>query len=469
MGAPRLALLFLASAAGLSLAQVAEGHAPVVRREAEVTAHGPLISHVLKPEPAPREKVSGFESEWQQFALAEDGTPDLQTIIAQGDSFARGRATPKWANAGLAEENMLTAFDREMAHQNIDASDMRARLEEHTASVPEHTATCCDICCNPTTSTCCDGSCHDFCCGGKFYCHNPSQAGGNPAEYAASKGGIVCPSGFKIGAICQAIETTMSVSGGGGSWSDTSTAPPIPDPTPLWRDPFAFKYYKLTPLKVRSVMTADAVSIAELKLWSFSTLIPRADMVAYNPMGDSPAGQSAMKAIDGHNNNAWTDAHMGPLMIILPYHIVATGFAFVTAPDKKERDPVQWYWEGSNDLKNWTMLIGQLSDAPSVSESRQFETDMFTWKIDCLLSDWHGWTECSVECSGGNRTRVRKIQRHSSNGGECKDALVQDSLCNEKPCAGSEIEIKAGAPSGAGLSPLLWAMLAVATGWRAMA
>merc|ERR1740138_873334 len=165
-----------------------------------------------------------------------------------------------------------------------------------------------------------------------------------------------------------------------------------------------------------------------------------------------------MKARDGDWGSVWVDRHMGSLLIILPWNCVATNFAFVTGYDKPERDPIQWYWEGSKDMKTWMMLMAQLSDS-GVTTRRAAQTDMYSWKIDCLVSDWHGWAECNTNCSGGNQTRVRKIQRHSWNDGDCKETFFQVQPCNEQPCQ-QPITVKAGARGGTVSNPLLLLLLA---------
>merc|ERR1719221_1274245 len=99
---------------------------------------------------------------------------------------------------------------------------------------------------------------------------------------------------------------------------------------------------------------------------------------------------------------------MGDLIITFSSPVVMTNYVLVTGTASAAEDPIQWYFEGSNDLKTWKMLHGQLSDA-NIPTHRKAATDSFSWKIDCHVSDWQEWTECSANCSGGNHTRIRKI------------------------------------------------------------
>merc|ERR1719199_1179769 len=155
---------------------------------------------------------------------------------------------------------------------------------------------------------------------------------------------------------------------------------------------------------------------------------------------------------------------MGSVLIILRAPVVATNFALVTSADHPERDPVQWYWEGSKNMKDWTMLLGQLSDA-GVPTRRKALTDMFAWKVDCHPAEWEEWSECSANCSGGNQTRVRGIARHSWNDGECAPmgGFFEVQHCNEEPCPVPVM--KAGAPRGGPLLQVLVALFSIGV-WR---
>lgn len=389
--------------------QAPVGMPPSLLQEAAVTSHTRretrdqhrLEPQVIAPAPSPRhhdEKVP----DWRKYALSEDGSPDVQLLIPT--SQTREKAPPDWVHAGLAQEDLLTNFDKEMARLGVtgDQEHVRAALEDHLA--------------NPTAST--------------------WDLAPDPAE-AKGEGSIT----------------------EGGAWG------PTPKPIPVWADPMAFRFYRFTPLKLREVSKADSVSVADFHIWTYGQKLELNKVsVAFNEMARNPPNEDAMKAVDGNVATKWTDMHMGSLMIILPWNVAATNFAFNTGPDHSERDPVQWYWEGSKDLKHWTMLMGQLSDAGSVSTNRGFMTDQFAWKVDCLVSDWHEWSACNQNCSGGNQTRVRSIQRHSWNDGECMPVggFFQVQHCNEEPCE-KGVTVKAGAQRGGYFGGIvLWVLLAVA-------
>lgn len=54
--------------------------------------------------------------------------------------------------------------------------------------------------------------------------------------------------------------------------------------------------------------------------------------------------------------------------------------------------------------------------------------------INCAQSDWSGWSECSKECGGGNRSRTRTITTEPKFGGEPCGVISEAETCNESSC-----------------------------------
>ncbi|MDO8971013.1 MAG: T9SS type A sorting domain-containing protein [Saprospiraceae bacterium] len=72
------------------------------------------------------------------------------------------------------------------------------------------------------------------------------------------------------------------------------------------------------------------------------------------------------------------------------------------------------------------------AQCPALSESRNCNTQ--PCPNDCVLSDWGPWSECSVSCGGGTRTRTRTILVEAQNGGAPCGALSETEDCNTQPC-----------------------------------
>jgi hypothetical protein len=222
-------------------------------------------------------------------------------------------------------------------------------------------------------------------------------------------------------------------------------------------DPWAFRFYKFTPVKLKDIKQADRVHLAEFRAWIYDYSVQMKKVaVAWNEQGLNPENHEADKAIDDMIDTSWEDKHMGDLTIVFSTPIVLTNYALVTGSASWTEDPLQWYFEGSNDLKSWKMLHGQLSDA-NVPSHRKTATDLFSWKIDCHVSDWQEWSECNANCSGGNQTRIRKVLRHSWNNGKCDYQFSQLGMCNEHPCEVG-MNVKSGVGRGAILSGMTYAL-----------
>eukprot|EP00927_Polykrikos_kofoidii_P009143 TRINITY_DN13795_c0_g1_i1.p1 TRINITY_DN13795_c0_g1~~TRINITY_DN13795_c0_g1_i1.p1 ORF type:complete len:1545 (-),score=151.55 TRINITY_DN13795_c0_g1_i1:291-4925(-) len=55
--------------------------------------------------------------------------------------------------------------------------------------------------------------------------------------------------------------------------------------------------------------------------------------------------------------------------------------------------------------------------------------------VDCVLSAWSDWTNCSLTCGGGQKKKSRTIVRSPANGGKtCDPELSIVAACNTEPC-----------------------------------
>jgi hypothetical protein len=52
-----------------------------------------------------------------------------------------------------------------------------------------------------------------------------------------------------------------------------------------------------------------------------------------------------------------------------------------------------------------------------------------------LWNAWGPFSNCTEECGGGTRTKVRTIQQEAANGGlACSGYATESENCNEEPC-----------------------------------
>jgi hypothetical protein len=54
--------------------------------------------------------------------------------------------------------------------------------------------------------------------------------------------------------------------------------------------------------------------------------------------------------------------------------------------------------------------------------------------VDCVESEWSGWSKCSKECEGGIQVRTRSILTKAKNGGKACDTVQEEQPCNTGSC-----------------------------------
>jgi hypothetical protein len=54
--------------------------------------------------------------------------------------------------------------------------------------------------------------------------------------------------------------------------------------------------------------------------------------------------------------------------------------------------------------------------------------------VPCTVSDWGDWSKCDKQCGEGTRTRTRTVTSVAKYGGECLDAMEASEKCKEKDC-----------------------------------
>lgn len=56
--------------------------------------------------------------------------------------------------------------------------------------------------------------------------------------------------------------------------------------------------------------------------------------------------------------------------------------------------------------------------------------------VDCVFSEWSVWTDCSVTCANGTRSRSRERYGPYHNGKECDGPLADEEVCVSASCPG---------------------------------
>ena len=141
---------------------------------------------------------------------------------------------------------------------------------------------------------------------------------------------------------------------------------------PLGAVDATFQFFRFTPTKLRNDATANSVQLAEFQYKHQGTVIFAVDVT--NPEGNNPAAETPPLANDDDLLTKWLDFNKGPLVYDMGAQVTIDSYAFATANDATERDPVSWKIEGSNDGNDWTVL-DQFTDFATPTERRVFTDD----------------------------------------------------------------------------------------------
>ena len=69
---------------------------------------------------------------------------------------------------------------------------------------------------------------------------------------------------------------------------------------------------------------------------------------------------------------------------------------------------------------------------PELKETKACNTDVC--RVDCVVSNWSNWSDCTKSCGGGTQERTRKIITESTGNGNSCPELKQTQTCNTEVC-----------------------------------
>ncbi len=147
-----------------------------------------------------------------------------------------------------------------------------------------------------------------------------------------------------------------------GDWADARLIPTVFP---------GYRYYRFRATKLRDDAGADSIQLAELSLYQAATRI-HAFGVA-NPGGNNSGDESAGRADDAKTNTKWRDYNRQPLVYDMGANVEIDFYTITTAGDTSSRDPVQWYFEGSEDGVNWVILDDRTGGDFPTPTARQVE------------------------------------------------------------------------------------------------
>ena len=178
-----------------------------------------------------------------------------------------------------------------------------------------------------------------------------STLNSNPGGVSIAPGvGVVADSGSISIVPPASADTTFTLTATSvfGTASATTFVRSVPETTVNYR------YVRFTPTKLRNDASASGVQLSEFTLFNGITLIPAAG--ATNPGGNFFGGEGPQNTIDGDTNSKWFDSNRSPLIVDLGSTVSITGYSFVTGNDASDRDPIQWFLEGSNNGTFWVII-----------------------------------------------------------------------------------------------------------------
>ena len=147
-----------------------------------------------------------------------------------------------------------------------------------------------------------------------------------------------------------------------GDWADARLIPTVFP---------GYRYYRFRSTKLRDDAGANSIQLAELSLYQGATRIHAFGVT--NPGGNNSGNEAAGRADDANVGTKWRDLNRQPLVYDMGVNTEIDFYSITTANNNNDRDPVRWYFEGSEDGVNWVILDDQTGADFPTPTTRQTE------------------------------------------------------------------------------------------------
>lgn len=127
-----------------------------------------------------------------------------------------------------------------------------------------------------------------------------------------------------------------------------------------------YELIRFTPLRLAETLPffggANSVQIADFQFFNDDVTLDLSptglNPSVSNPGGNFPGAEGPEKLIDGNPGTKWLDFNKAPIIFDFGSGTPVTidGYAWTTANDAPERDPIAWRLEGSNDGSTWELI-----------------------------------------------------------------------------------------------------------------
>ena len=145
-------------------------------------------------------------------------------------------------------------------------------------------------------------------------------------------------------------------------------------------DAVPYTYYRFTPTVTRTPGNT-LCQISEFVFYHEGAVVDNTGVIVTNPGGGSPGAEGPEKLIDELTSTKWLGGFgnpqppIGSLVFQFPSEVTIDGYAFATANDANDRDPVSWTLEGSPDGLLWDP-IDTIESYPVPTARQTYLTDV---------------------------------------------------------------------------------------------